>query len=164
MKKLSAIFAIVAMVFLGAFANAQSVASIDYENILAAMPETKRMSQDLDAWAKMKGDDLRKQGSSFEEEVKKYQAGASALSEDQRKAREAELQKKGQSLQALEQTAQQELEKKRTEMLNPIIKKLNDAVAKVSKANNYAFVLDNQNLVYRGGPEITSLVKKELGL
>ena len=164
MKKLSVLFAAVMMLVTAGAVNAQKVASMDYEAVLAAMPETKKMTTDLDTFSKTKGDELQKQAEAFQKEVQQYQADGAKLTEAQRTAKEGELQKKQQNLQALQQTAQQDLASRRDAAVKPIIDKLNNAVAKVAKANSFDFIIDSTALIYKGGPDATPLVKKELGL
>ncbi|MCW4450606.1 OmpH family outer membrane protein [Kaistella sp. BT6-1-3] len=164
MKKLSVLFAAVMMLVTSGAVNAQKVASMDYEAVLAAMPETKKMTTDLDTFSKTKGDELQKQAEAFQKEVQQYQADGAKLTEAQRTAKEGELQKKQQNLQQLQQTAQNDLAQRRDAAVKPIIDKLNNAVAKVAKANGFDFIIDSTALIYKGGPDATPLVKKELGL
>ena len=164
MKKLSVLFAAVMMLVTAGAVNAQKVASMDYEAVLAAMPETKKMTTDLDTFSKTKGDELQKQAEAFQKEVQQYQADGAKLTEAQRTAKEGELQKKQQNLQQLQQTAQNDLAQRRDAAVKPIIDKLNNAVSKVAKANGFDFIIDSTALIYKGGPDATPLVKKELGL
>ena len=164
MKKLSVLFAAIAMFLAVGVAKAQKVASMDYEAVLAAMPETKKMTADLDAFSKTKGDELNKQAESFQKEVQQYQADAAKLTEAQRQTKETDLQKKQQSLQQIQQTAQNDLAQKRDTAVKPIIEKLNNAVNKVAKASGYDFIIDGSALIYKGGADATEAVKKELGL
>ena len=164
MKKLSVLFAAVMMLVTAGAVNAQKVASMDYETVLAAMPETKKMTTDLDTFSKTKGDELQKQAEAFQKEVQQYQADGAKMTEAQRSAKEGELQKKQQNLQQLQQTAQNDLAQRRDTAVKPIIEKLNNAVAKVAKANGFDFIIDSTALIYKGGPDATPLVKKELGL
>ena len=164
MKKLSVLFAAVMMLVTAGAVNAQKVASMDYEAVLAAMPETKKMTTALDTFSKTKGDELQKQAEAFHKEVQQYQADGAKLTEAQRTAKEGELQKKQQNLQQLQQTAQNDLAQRRDAAVKPIIDKLNNAVAKVAKANGFDFIIDSTALIYKGGPDATPLVKKELGL
>ena len=164
MKKLSVLFAAMMMLMTVGVAKAQKVASMDYEAVLAAMPETKKMTTDLDTFSKTKGDELNKQAEAFQKEVQAYQAEGAKMTEAQRTAKESELQKKQQNLQQLQQTAQQDLASRRDTAVKPIIEKLNNAVNKVAKANGFEFIIDATALIYKGGPDATPLVKKELGL
>lgn len=152
------------MVIAGGLVKAQNVASMDYASVLQSMPESKKMTADLDNWYKTKSDDLQKQFTALRAEYDKYEASKSSLSAQQQQAKEADFQKRMQSLQQMGEQANQELLKKRESMAAPIIKKLNDAVAKVAKANNFSFIIDNEALIYIGGADATPLVKKELGL
>ena len=164
MKKLSVLFSAVMMFFAVGAANAQKTAMMDYEAVLASMPETKKMTSDLDAFSKTKGDELNKQAEAFQKEVQAYQAEGAKLTEAQRNAKESELQKKQQNLQQLQATAQNDLATRRDTAVKPIIDKLNKAVDKVAKANAYEFIIDASALIYKGGPDATPAVKKELGL
>lgn len=164
MKKLSVLFAAVMMFVTVGTVSAQKVASMDYEAVLSAMPETKKMTTDLDTFSKTKSDELNKQAEAFQKEVQQFQAELAKLTEAQRNAKEAELQKKQQNLQQLQQTAQKDLATKRDTAVKPIIEKLNNAVEKVAKANGFDFIIDSTALIYKAGPDATALVKKELGL
>ncbi len=164
MKKLSVLFAAVMMFVTVGTVSAQKVASMDYEAVLSAMPETKKMTTDLDTFSKTKGDELNKQAEAFQKEVQQYQVEGAKLTEAQRNAKEAELQKKQQNLQQLQQTAQKDLATRRDTAVKPIIEKLNNAVEKVAKANGFDFIIDSTALIYKAGPDATALVKKELGL
>lgn len=164
MKKLSVLFAAIMMFTAVGVAKAQKVASMDYEAVLAIMPETKKMTTDLDTFSKTKGDELNKQAEAFQKEVQQYQADAAKLTEAQRQAKETDLQKKQQNLQQLQATAQNDLAQRRDNAVKPIIEKLNKAVEKVAKASGYDFIIDSSALIYKGGPDATPAVKKELGL
>ncbi|RQP13767.1 MAG: OmpH family outer membrane protein [Chryseobacterium sp.] len=164
MKRLSVLFAAVLMMVSFTAMKAQKIASIDYEEVLSAMPETKKMSTDLDALNKSKSDELNKQAEAFQAEIQKYQAEGAKMTEQQRQAKESELQKKQQNLQQLQMLAQNDIAQKRNTLLQPILTKLDAAIAKVAKANNYEFVLDAASLVYKGGPDATAAVKKELNI
>ena len=164
MKKLSVLFAAVMMLATAGVAQAQKVASMDYEAVLSAMPETKKMTTDLDTFSKTKGAELNKQAEAFQKEVQQYQSEGAKMTEAQRSAKEGELQKKQQNLQQLQQTAQTDLAQRRDSAVKPIVDKLNNAVAKVAKANGYDFIIDSTALIYKGGADATPLVKKELGL
>ncbi len=163
MKKLSVIFSIITL-FATGLVQAQKIASIDYETILAAMPEAKKMTTDLETFSKTKGDELNKQATAFQAEVEAYQKSAGTLTEAQRAAKEEELGKKQQGLQQLQYTAQSDLAQKREAALKPIIDKINVAVDKVAKSNGYEFIIDSSALIYKGGADATPLVRKELGI
>lgn len=164
MKRLSVLFAVVTIFVATGFAQAQKVASMDYEAVLAAMPETKKMSDDLEAYSKTKGDELNKMGQAFQTEVQEFQKAAATMTDAQRQAKGAELEKKQENLQQIQQTAQNDLVKRRDTAIKPIMDKLNASVAKVAKANGWDFVIDSSAFIYKAGPDATDAVKKDLGI
>lgn len=164
MKRLSVLFAVVTIFVATGFAQAQKVASMDYEAVLAAMPETKKMSDDLEAYSKTKGDELNKMGQAFQTEVQEFQKAAATMTDAQRQAKGAELEKKQENLQQIQQTAQNDLMKRRDTAIKPIMDKLNASVAKVAKANGWDFVIDSSAFIYKAGPDATDAVKKDLGI
>lgn len=164
MRKLSVLFAAVTMLMTVGMAKAQKLAALDYEQVLSLMPETKKVSTDLETFSKSKEAELKKMGDTWQADVQKYQAEGAKLTEAQRTAKETELQKTQQNLQQMAVTAQQDLNKRREASLKPIIDKLNAAISKAAKANGWDFVIDASALIYKGGPDATAAVKKELGL
>ncbi|MDR2206313.1 MAG: OmpH family outer membrane protein [Flavobacteriaceae bacterium] len=165
MRKLSLFLATTMLLTFAGIANAQKIASVDYEGVLTLMPATKTMQTELENVSKTKGDALDKLAADFQAKVENYQKVEGVnLTEDQRKAKEAELQKEQQNLQQLYATAENDLAKKRQDLLKPIIDSVNKAVETVAKANGYDFIFDVNNFIYRNGPDITDLVKKELKL
>ncbi|MDO4224408.1 MAG: OmpH family outer membrane protein [Bergeyella zoohelcum] len=166
MKKLSVLFAAVAMFASVGLAKAQKVATLDLAGILNVMPEKKKADEQLEAYAKTKGADIEKQEKALQAEVEAYQKEAGKLTEAQRTAKEQELQKKIQGLQQIQQVAQKDLAEKQTSLYAPIEKKLNETIKKVADANGWEFVLDAANpaIIYKNGADATPAVKKELGL
>lgn len=164
MKKLSVLFAAVMMFVAVGVAKAQKMASLDYQQMLSLMPETKKVSADLDAFSKSKEAELKKMGDAFQADVQKYQTEGAKMTEAQRQAKEAELGKTQQNLQQVALTAQQDLGKKREAALTPVINKLNAAIEKAAKANGWDYIIDASALIYKAGPDATAAVKKELGL
>lgn len=165
MKRLSVLFAAVMMfVAVGTASAQQKLAHMDYQEVLALMPEAKKVSTDLDTFSKTKEAEIKKLADAWEADVKKYQDEAPKMTEAQRSAKEAELGKTQQNLQQMATTAQADLLKKRETLLKPVVDKLNAAIAKVAKANLWDYILDTQSLIYHAGVDATPDVKKELGI
>lgn len=164
MKKLSVLFAAVMMFLTVGVAKAQKLAALDYEQVLSVMPETKKVSTELDNFRKSKETEIKKLGDVWQADVQKYQAEAAKLTEAQRSAKETELTKTQQNLQQMATTAENDLMKKRETLLKPVVDKLNAAIEKAAKTNGWEFIIDSSALIYRGGTDATAAVKKELGL
>ncbi len=59
---------------------------------------------------------------------------------------------------------QKSMQNKELFLLEPIEKKIDEAIEKVAKENKIAYVLRAEALMYAGGTDISKLVRKELGL
>lgn len=164
MKKLSVLFAAVMMFLAVGVAKAQKIAALDYQEVLSAMPETKKVSTDLETFSKGKEAELKKLSDAWQADVQKYQSEGAKMTEAQRQTKEAELTKTQQNLQQMAVAAQQDLGKRREAALTPVINKLNAAIEKAAKANGWDYIIDASALIYKAGPDATAAVKKELGI
>lgn len=136
-------------------------------NLLESLTETKQANIALEAYTARyvaKGDSL---GKVFElaasEFSKAYQGGT--LTEVQAREQYTTLQKQQQDLQAFEDQAQQEIEKKRGEMLQPILDKVNTAIKAVAKENGYLMIFDTSTgaaLYAQESEDVSALVLKKL--
>jgi len=143
------------------------IAYANVEVILSLMPETKTavagvdslgraLSRELDmkeAYAQKRLDEARAaqaQGAS-EEELKKYHTELTGLQDELRKEAEA---------------ADEKLARKRAEVLQPVLQKLEDTIREVAKEEGYAFVLNSTdgdgNSIVLYGVEERDLTKKIL--
>ena len=138
-------------------------------NLLDGMPQTSAAEAQLRVLA----DSLNQKDSLMKMEFqtnylklkKEYDEGA--LTPVQTQQRQAELEKQRQTIQTYEENAQKTLDAKRAELLQPILTKVNEAIAKVAKANGFALVFDvgsGAMLFASETIDVTPLVKKELGL
>ena len=166
MKKLSVLFAAVLMFLAVGVAKAQKIATMDVAAVLNAMPEKKKADQQLEAYTTAKQAEIKKQADAAQALYEKYAKEAPQQTAETNKAREAEMQKLGEDIQKKRDAAMKEFNTKQDAAYTPIEKKFNDAVTKVAKANGWDFIMDANSsaFVYKGGPDATALVKKELGL
>ena len=164
MKKTGLLLALTMVLMSFGTMKAQKIATLDVAGILNDMPEKKKADEQLEAFSKTKEAEIEKQA--LQKEIEAYQKEAAKMTEAQRGAKEQDLQKKQQNLQQLFQLAQQDLSKRQGDAYAPIEKKINDAVEKVAKANGWDFIFDSNTvgLIYRGGTDATTAVRKELGL
>lgn len=134
-----------------------------------AMPETKEMQTNMDAYGKDLQDNLETITVEFNQKLADYQKNYETLSDAVRQLREKELQELRNRSQEFEQIAQQDFQKKQQELLAPIIEKAKNAIDKVSSENGYLAVFDisTGSLAYYNEANLTDiapLVRKELGI
>lgn len=162
MKKVI-VLAVVAIMGTTVAVNAQKIGHINTNDLLVAMPETKK-AQD-----KLKGvqDSLNLV---YGELIKEYQEKDSIIRVDSikwtpaiKQIRFKEFQDLADNVQQYSTTAQQYLQTKEQELFAPVQKIALDAIQAVAKANNYAYVVSREALlVVPATDDLLPLVKKYL--
>ena len=149
----------------------QKIGYADWDYIFSQMPEYKQIDSEL----KTHGDQLKAQLDTkykeYESKLKLYQGSAATMVDAIRKDRETELTQLQENIQKFQQDAQTSLQKKQTDLMEPIFVKVGKAVEAVAKENGYSFIINPQ--VASGGDvllyndekyNISTLVLKKMGV
>ena len=148
----------------GGIANAQKVAHVDFERVVANMSETRALFADLDKKAKTMKDDIEGMKKKFENKAKKYDAEATTQTDETNQKRKAELQGEYQRLQNAQQMAPQELQQIQSKGLEPINKKAIDAINAVAATKGILYVFTSNMLIVKKGEDLYEAVKAKLSL
>jgi outer membrane protein len=147
--------------------TAQNIVYVNSAAILAELPDVKRAEAELELLQQR----LRRQGQSMVEQFQKdvsdleRQVGAGELSPRQQQEEAKRLEERQSAIGKLEQDMVQQLQNKRTELLEPIYEKVNIAIDQVRKENGHQIVLDQQViLAAEDYLNITPLVRSKLGM
>ena len=101
-----------------------------------------------------------------EAKLKTFEKEQAGYSEFVKKTKQEELVEIAQKIQTYNQNAQQQLQKRNMELVQPIYEKINAAIKRVADRDGFTYILDISNgTVAYTSPEsinITALVKKEL--
>jgi outer membrane protein len=167
MKKILFLLAIV--VSLTSLAqNKQKFGHINSNDLLMAMPENQQAKDALQQHSKELETQLMTMQAELEQKYNDYLAKKDSLSPLIQQTREGELNDLNMRIQSFQQTAQQDLQTKEAELLQPIIEKARNAIREVSKENSYTYVFDTSTgaLVYwpEESDDILPLVKAKLGM
>ncbi|MBC9796666.1 OmpH family outer membrane protein [Sinomicrobium weinanense] len=168
MKQLKTL-AIAVVLALGAvsFANAQSkVAHVNVQQLMEDMPEMKAAKAELKKLEDQYSADLKSSGQELQNRIKLYESEASTKSEEENKKRAEEVQGMQTNIMQARQTAEQELQKKQMELIQPILEKAQKAIQKVGKTQGFQYILDaspGSGVLLADGKDILPDVKKELG-
>ncbi|WP_018358587.1 OmpH family outer membrane protein [Porphyromonas levii] len=167
MKKiLLSLVALMAMPLMS-LAQEQKVAVVDVNSIIMQMPETKAMQTTLDNLLKKYEDTHVAMQEEFQKKYEAYEAEREGLLETIRTRREQELQDQAKRIQDLQQVAQQDYQKKQVELLTPIQKKIQDAIAAVGNENGYTYIVDAATVLFMNNStaiDATTKVKAKLGM
>jgi len=148
--------------------QAQKVAHIDSEQLLMAMPETKSMEPELKKVQQTYADEYNAQATALQAKLKKYDAEAPTQTDVKNEERRLEVQTLQQKIQKYGQTAEQEIQKKRFDLLKPIVEKAQKAVKDVAAEKGAQYVFDSSPgkglIVFEKGEDLMPAVKTKLGI
>ena len=149
-------------------ANAQSkVAHINSQQLVAAMPETKQMQDELKKVAQAYDTEYKSQTNSLQAKVQKYEAEAPTQTDAENKKRVEEVNDLKNKLQLYAQEAQQQLEKRRIDLYKPISEKAQKAIKDIAAEKGIQYVMDSSpgsGLIVFTGEDLMAAVKAKLGM
>jgi outer membrane protein len=127
------------------FSYAQKYAVIDTRYIFDKMPEFKQVQKQVDTQAATWQKEIDTKQAALDKLYSDYEAEEAMMSEDLKKQKEDELFNKEKELRDLQKKRfgfEGDLFKKRQDLMEPLQKKVADAVNRLSKANGYDLVFD----------------------
>jgi outer membrane protein len=170
MRKL-VLFLFVAFAFISFKTNAQTIklGHVNTEEIFAGLPDVDSVRVKLEAYAKDLQGVLEEMSAELEKKQADIEANKDKWSAAVKESKQNELADLYRRWQAQQQGAQTRYSQEQQKLIEPIQKKIKNAVDKVAKAGNFTYVfnLADGNPVYVSetqATDITPLVKKELGI
>ena len=148
---------------------AQKFGHIKTQEILVAMPDYIKAQTDIQTMQKQYEDGIKRAQEEFNKKFTAYQEEQANLPKNIQERRQKELQELSQKGMQMQQDAQQELERSWMTMLEPIAKKIDDAIKAVGQDGGYVYIFDlnatqipfvNETL----STDVTSAVKAKLGI
>ena len=143
MKKI--IGSIVVSVFSACMLVAQpnlKIGHINTQELLQAMPETDSAQLKLEKMQKELQSQLEVMQVELNNKYQDYLSKRDSYSELVRQTKEDELQNIQQRIQQFAQNADQDLQKKRSELFRPILDKASKAIEEVARENGFTYILD----------------------
>ena len=148
---------------------AQKFGHIKTQEILIAMPEYTKAQTDIQTLQKQYDDDMKRVADELQKKFAAYQQEQANLPKNIQERRQKELQELNDRGMQMQQDAQQELQQSWMQMLEPIAKKIDDAIKAVGQEGGYVYIFDlnatqipfvNETL----STDVTGAVKTKLGL
>lgn len=140
---------------------------INSTELLAMMPEIKAADATLKEYGSQLESQLKTMSTEYQSKIADYQAKEATMPEAVKQAKQKEIVDLEGRIQQFQQTAQEDVTRKKQELYDPILKKAEDAIVVVAKENGFAYIFDKGQggLIYaQDSDDITPLVKKKLGL
>lgn len=159
-----------ALLFIGANTEVSAQAKfghIDTQLLISLMPETKKAESELQTLASQMDQEFQKMGQELQGKMQKYQAEAATVSDAINQTRAKEVQDMQQRMQEYNNTATQDLQKKRFDLFQPILEKAQKAIDEVAqeKGLTYVFDLSKGAIIYQDSSlDILTSVKGKLNI
>ena len=140
---------------------------LNSNELLAMMPESKSMQEELQTYAKGLESQLTAMQAEYEKKVVEYQQNETTYTDIIKQDKIREIEGIQQRVVEFQKNAQQSLGEKEAELFTPIREKAMAAIDKVAKEGNYTFIFDSGagSFLYAAESEnVLNLVKSKLGL
>ena len=148
---------------------AQKFGHVKFAEILTVMPEYTKAQTDIQAQQKQYEDEMKRASDELTKKFTEYQQEQANLPKNIQERRQRELQELNEKGMQFQADAQQQLQKAYAEMMEPIYKKIDDAIKAVGQEGGYVYIFDlnrtdipfvNESL----STDVTPAVKGKLGL
>jgi outer membrane protein len=169
MKKVSGIL-LLTVLFITAqdgFAQSFKTGHINRDEIIMAMPEYDTAMKQYNAYGQELTNALELMQVEYNNRLDQYVKDSKNLSDIVKANKEQELGDMQNRISNFQQQAQQQLQDKQSELLNPIIEKATKAINDVAKEGGFIYIYDIRSLVYVDtvkSTDIGPLVKTKLGI
>jgi outer membrane protein len=150
----------------------QKIGYADVDYIFSQLPDAKQIDTDLKSLQTQLKNQIDAKYSEFQKKLTDYNAAvqANTMPDAVRNNTERELQQLQQNIEKLQQDAQTNLQTKQNQLMQPVYKKVGDAITSVAKENGYNYILTQQiggiDVILYGEDnlDISDLVLKKLGV
>jgi outer membrane protein len=170
MKNILKAFAVIVLFIASISVQAQSnvkIGYIDFAQVVSLMPGQDSINTKLQAHVASLESQMKAMQSEYESKVNDYQSAQATMSQIIKQTKEKEIVDLQQRIEAFNQSAQAEIQKKQMELTQPLIQRIQRAIKAVGKENGFTYILNGneQIILYSdGGINVMPLVKKKLGL
>ena len=148
---------------------AQKFGHIRTQEIVTAMPEYTKAQTDIKTMQQQFEDEIKRASDDVNKKYAEYQQDQANLPKNIQERRQKELQDLTQRGMQLQQDAEQQLQQSWMQMLEPIVKKIEDAIKTVGQEGGYTYIFDLNatNIPYVSetlSTDVTAAVKAKLGI
>jgi outer membrane protein len=142
---------------------------VNSQEIIQTMPEKDSVVNKLEKFRKELSDTYDGLQTEFQAKYQKFQEDEKTLNDLVRKTRQEELQQMQQRIQQFQESANQQIPQKQSELMQPLIEKLKNAITEVGKEGGFIYIFDiggNTNVLFYSAEsqDVTTLIKQKLGL
>ena len=165
MKKLFVILSI-SLLTVGAFAQKAKFGHVNSNAVFTLMPEKQVASKAVEEYAMTLETQLQSLNKELESKYNDYMAKQETMSPSIKQMKEEEIVNLQQRIQAFQTRAQEDMQAKEMELLEPIYTKIQNAIKEVGAENSFIYIFDESTLLYHSteSVDVTAMVKTKLGI
>jgi len=166
MKKILPLLITLSFLLNPEFSRAQAkIGYISPDEVLAVMPEVKKADTALILFQQELSKAYQDQQNELNDAYEKFVKDSATMTPTLKDIKRKDLQDRVTALGPKEQDLNKALDNEKEKLLAPIREKLLKAIKEVAKENGYGHILyKEQAIVFPAADDITSLVKKKLGI
>lgn len=145
----------------------EKLGHINTNQLIFSMPQRKAAQKVLQEYAKTLDQQLKEMTGELKTKVEEYQAKESDWLEEIKNAKTVEIREIENRIREFQRTAQEAVQKKENESMQPIAQSVRDAIREVATREGYTYVFDSgagSLLVAPQSDDLFDLVKEALGL
>ncbi len=124
------------------FLNAQKIGHINSDSLVRVLPETKLIQEEAQKYAKALEEQITSMDTELKTKYEAYMKDAQTMSDVLKQTKEKELQELNKRIEEFKSAAQQDYQKKYSEMTKPVFDKVRKAIEAVAKEGGYKYVLE----------------------
>ena len=168
MRNLMKFSAVLLFIVVTASVNAQTLkfGHIDMNALIQVMPERATAETEFNKFQNDLEDVLTDLQKDLQTKMNEFDSLDATVSDVKRNAKVTEITDLQQRIQNYQQSANQQLQQKQTELMKPIYDKALKAVGDVAKEQGMIYVFDSNSLLYKSNQsvDILPMVKQKLGI
>lgn len=151
---------------LGITAQEVKVAFVHTSEVFSLMPENANIEKEMVALNEKYTAELKAMQDEYQRKTAAYIAEQDSLTENIKLRRMQEIEDIRTRIENFYPVAQQDIEKKQQELIQPVREKIQKAIKDVGDEKGYTYIFDPQVFLYVGNNAVdaTSFVKSKLGL
>lgn len=142
MKKLILLLACSLLIGGAVSAQTMKIGYIQSQELLSVMPEVIGANKQIEAYAKTYEDQIKQMTDDYQKKVQYFQANEKTMTDAIKEVKVKEIQDLQKRIEDFNQKAQDAVEKKRQDLLKPILEKADKAIKDVATENGYDYVID----------------------
>lgn len=143
----------------------QKFGYMNTQELIVQMPDYAEAQKKHEAFQLEQQQKYQKLVSEYQTKEASFGSTQATMTETEKNMIYSDLQALAQQIQQLEQSIPQVIQNHQSELIGKIVEKVQNAAKEVGAENGFLYIFDTNVLLYPdGGEDVTSLVKKKLGL